>query len=414
MSDAIQDQLRSLAGHLRVRRGSVLQEWRDLVDLDPQLTSYKSLGQRALDDHIPRALDNLDRRLRVEHEMAATEVELQQVATAAAHARQRWQVGYDLRETLREWGHLHRVLISAVARYALEHPEVDRNTWLAAYLALSDWTMDSVAEAGARYVQLHQAEAARRAGALQSSLDELQKLENERAALLRQTAHDLRGSAAVVANVSALLEKPQMEGPERQRFYSLLQRRIRSMGALLTQLMVWARLETGREELQIEPIDAAERLRSFCELMRPLAEERDLTLQATGPDSLSVETDSGKLQRVLQNLLLNAIRATEQGGITVRWEADPDGRHWSVWVKDTGPGFDPASLGRTKQPETAAADIDLPQSEGIGLLIVERLCELLEASLKIDSAPGQGASFHITLPLHPSGRDPAERAGAKP
>jgi signal transduction histidine kinase len=411
MADAVQEQLRGLAQDLRERRESLLQEWRELIDLDPQLTSYKSLGRRALDDHIPRALDNLERRLRVAHDVAATEVELQQVDTAAAHATQRWQFGYDLRETLREWGHLSRALLSEVTRYCLDHPEIDRNTWYGACLALSEWTMDSVAESGARYVRFHQAEAANRLRALRTSMDELQKMENERASLLREAAHDLRGSAAVVANVSALLERPEMNKPDRQRFYSLLQGRIGAMGALLTQLMTWAQLETGQDKLQIESFDAAERIQAFCDLLRPVAEQRSLFLKAEGAAPLNVETDPIKLQRILQNLLLNAIRATEQGGVTVRWTAEPDGRHWTLAIQDTGPGFNPAATAvgerRASEPPALPASApavsgstELPQSEGIGLLIVERLCEALEASLKIDSAPGAGTTIRITLPLH--------------
>ena len=424
MAELVQKQLRAIAAHLRQRREPLLQEWRELIDLDPQITSYRRLGRRELDDHIPQALENLDLRLRAEHEIAATEADLRQLATAAEHAGQRWRVGYHLREALGEWGHLHRLLLTEITRYVAEHCEVERDTYYAACLALGEWITESVSESANRYVDLHRAEAANRVAALQKSLDELQEMENERASLLRQSAHDLRGSAAVIANVSSLLERPQLKGSERQRFYTLLQRRIQVMGDMLTQLMVSARLETGSEALQLEQFDAAERLRGLCDVLRPIAVERSLLLDAEGAPSLMVETDAIKLQRIVQNLLLNAIRATEQGSVTVRWCAEPDGVRWTLSVQDTGPGFDPSAIHRASKAQKSEARHQIsskrgesvaeyfPQNEGIGLRIVERLCEVLKGILTIESAPGQGTTVRITLPLSLSRTTPS-RASAE-
>ena len=401
--------LAALAAHLHRRREQLLQHWRELIDLDPQLTSYKRIGRRTLDDHIPQALDNLEARMCAEHELAATHVEMQQLATAAEHATQRWQVGYHVREALREWGHLHQVLLSEITHYVAEHPEFDRPSLCAACAVLADLIGQSVSESGVRYFQFQQADATNRARALQNTIDELQKIENERAALLRETAHDLRGSAAVVANVSALLEKRDVDGPERQRFYGLLQRRVQSMGGLLTQLMVWARLETGEEALQLEEMNVAERIRAFCDLLRPIAEDRGLYLSVEAPTPLVVQTDPLQLQRIVQNLLLNAIRATEHGGITVRCEAEQDGSHWILLVRDTGPGFSLSERDTEKKAPDAtrplsseAGAITFPENEGIGLMIVERLCESLKATMTVESAADHGTTIRITLPLRHS------------
>lgn len=375
------------------------------------LTSYKGLGRRALDDHIPKALDSLERRLDAEHAIAATEAEVQQRTTAIEHAEQRWQIGYHLQEVLREWGHLQRALLREVTDCASEQ-QFDPPTLCAAFEALGDFITEYISAVGARYVQYLQAQATGRVNALQRSLDHLQALENERAERLHEAAHDLRGSAAVVANVSALLEQRQIEGTERQRFYGLLQRRIQAMGELLTQLVVWARLETGRELPRIEKFDAAERLKAFCEAMQPIAEARGLYFKCDGPAPFHVEADTPKLQRIVQNLVINAIQATERGGITVRWQPAANDGQWVISIEDSGPGFDPRrkpspqSQGQASQsgPQgsrsaQAQSPPELPQSEGIGLMIVERLCESLGANLQFESAPGHGTTVRVTLPL---------------
>jgi signal transduction histidine kinase len=392
--------LPALAAHLRQRREALLADWRRRVDADPLLTSNKRLGHRAIEDHIPQALESFERHLGAEHALGELEAGIAERTVAIRHAEQRWRYGYEPREMLREWAHLYNALLQEMRDFSASHHLNGSDLWIAVS-ALGDFIMEGVCEGGARYADFQKADAAARVRALRESLDELQALEDERANLLRQAAHDLRGSTAVVANISALLEKQPVDGPERQRFYGLLQRRIQAMGALLTQMMSWARLQTEEDPLQIESLDAVERVASLCELMRPSAQERGLYLHFEGPPSLVVETDALKLQRILQNLLLNAIRATERGGITVRVEMLADAAQWRLSIQDTGPGFDPAAV-RSK-PSTASNDPAIsssepPSGEGIGLMIVERLCAMLKAKLTFQSTDG-GTTVCITLAL---------------
>lgn len=440
MTPAVQTQLKGISFHLRQRRDHLLRRWREAVRIDPELTTNSSLARGALDDHIPRILEDLEHRLRAEHSLDATRVELQQREDAAEHGIHRWQQGYDIREALREWGHLHAVVLRELDRYALDHPQLMQDVMPAAREALAKLCMEGTCESASHYVWLQQAEAAGRVRDLEVSLGALQALENERAALLRETAHDLRGSVGVIANTTALLSKADVSGPQREHFYNLLQQRIHSMGALLSSLVELARLEAGQDPVAFESFDVAERIRDHCELCRPLAAERGLFLKCEGPDSLRVEGDPGKIQRVLQNLLLNALKATERGGVVVRWalESPHGATRWILCVEDTGPGFTLQSVGPLRkalkcateeahrvEAEAAAregrgvtpprADVlaagsgpgsaALPSGEGIGLTIVKRLCEALGASAELETAPGHGTSIRINFPLRYAARD---------
>jgi len=299
--------------------------------------------------------------------------------------------------------------------------------------SLSKLCIEGTSESAARYVRLQQAEAASRMRDLESSLRALQTLEDERSKLLRETAHDLRGSVGVLASTTALLAKPQIAGPARDRFHTLLQQRIAAMGALLSDLVELARLEAGQSPLKIERFDAAERLRSYCDMLRPAAAERNLFLKCKGPRSLPVEGDQIKVQRIVQNLLLNALKATRHGGVVVRWSAGKgtSGRQWMLSIGDTGPGFALQSAGplrhALKRATDAAhrADVQatdesqsterkpsdvlaarsgpgsaaLPSGEGIGLSIVKRLCDVLGATLELQTAPGHGTTIRIAFPM---------------
>jgi len=209
---------------------------------------------------------------------------------------------------------------------------------------------------------------------------------------------------------------------------------VQSLNKLLGDLMDQARLEAGHERRQIVSFDVAALLKDYCDSTRALAAEKNLFLVAKGTTPLMVDGDPGKVQRIVQNLVLNAIKVTERGGVKVTWEAREDERRpqWALCVQDTGPGFkhgsasplervlkratdeaheveqrnvradhvaDPqADSAPTLASQTAASGHQAAAGEGIGLSIVKRLCEMLDASLELESSEGEGTTFRIILP----------------
>ena len=441
-SPDLENQLVALSAHLGRRRGDLLLRWCEAITHDPELTSSLECSRGALEDHIPSMLEDFEHRLRAEGAPQAREAELRERKDAAEHGKHRWLQGYGIRETMREWGHLQSVMLREFEHYSAQHSDLGPETMTRACRVLADLCAEGNCESVSRYVEMQQAAAAARMRDLESSLQSLQSLENERATLLREAAHDLRGSIGVIANTTEILARPQVSGLERDRFYELLRQRIQSTGALLTDLLELARLEAGESPLKTERFNAAQRVREFCEILRPLAAARNLFLKYEGPPALPVEGDVLKLQRIVQNLLVNALQATQRGGVVVRCSAEVGGAlgHWMLSVEDTGPGFTLQAAGvlrhelkratdeahrtehqaavrsgekerepATVQPEAAGpASTVLPPSEGIGLSIVKRLCDVLGASLELETAPGRGSTFRITFPVRylPEGRGP--------
>ncbi len=421
----MQKQLNALAAHLSRRRGELLQAWREAVRQDPELTTSSHLPRGALDDHIPRILEDFERRLRAEHALDAAQIEVQERLDAAEHGMHRWQQGYDLRETMREWGHLQSVLMGELDGYAATQPALDPQVLPTARGILMALCMEGTCESASRYARLQQAEAASRLRDLEVSLNALQALEQERASLLRETAQDLRGSVSAIANTSALLANDGLQ-PAQRASYDLLQERIQSVEAMLADMVELARLEAGQDPLKLEEFDVAQRVRAYCETLRPAAAARGLFLKYEGPDSLPVQCDALKLQRILQNLLLNALEATPRGGVIVRCSelADRDPPQWQLLVQDTGPGFalqaaaplrhalkdateHAPQSGNDAAPsppnllaaESGPGSASTPSGEGIGLSIVKRLSDLLDATLELETAPGHGTTIQVTFPL---------------
>jgi signal transduction histidine kinase len=172
--------------------------------------------------------------------------------------------------------------------------------------------------------------------------------------------------------------------------------------------------------------------------MKPAANERNLFLESDGLESFMIEGDLVKTQRIAQNLLLNAIKYTEEGGVKVGWAevAPRTYERWMLYVQDTGPGFGDGSVTPLAQAikkstedvqvveqeaekagqdstfvapapvlpaeSTHRPDYQVP-GEGIGLSIVKKPCELLDASLELETERGKGSTFRVIFPRHYQG-----------
>jgi len=335
------DALRSLAAHLGLRRDDILSAWRRAVDADPDLTTAATITRAQFIDHIPAVLNAFEHRLAAHEPADRSKAREEQRDSAAEHGLHRWQQGYNQPETMWEWGHLHLCLFRELEDYEALNVGLDVSVMQIARRELVLLCSDGVCASATRYAHLQQSEAASRVRELESALAQLKTLEQQRAEAWREAAHDLRGRAHVISNASAVLTRDGVSEQHRTRFSEMLRLGVQSLEKLLTDLMDQARLEAGHEHRHITNFDVASLLKDFCESARPLATEKNLFLIAQGPMPLMVEGDASKIQRVVQNLLLNALKVTEHGGVKVTWEAGENERRpqWALCVQDTGPGF---------------------------------------------------------------------------
>ena len=162
----------------------------------------------------------------------------------------------------------------------------------------------------------------------------------------------------------------------------------------------------------MEPLDVSPIMQQLCEGIRPLAQQHHLFLRCDGPPGFATEGDAIKIRRIAQNLVLNAVKFTREGGITVSWGPSDanDPKRWLLVVQDTGPGFPiSGSAPLTSdlaggKPQTSARAVvgnhaeHEPPGEGIGLSIVKRLCDMLNAAVEVTSEPGVGTTFRIRFP----------------
>jgi signal transduction histidine kinase len=422
------ERLTELASYLAARHEEILQAWREAAEADPEMVTASVVSLTHFRDLIPDILRAYERELRTGLAEAAEEEKETEIADHGLH---RWQQGYSLRELIREWGHLELCVLDELERYQAGHPEAGHDAMAAARRSWVRLCGEGMCKSAERYARLKETEAAGHVRDLQEALELLRALESQRAAVWYEAAHDLRGNVGLVTATTSILNEEGVPERLRTKAVSVLQNSAAVLHQMLEDLLSLARLEAGRERRNVEPFDAASLLRELCATLEPVAAERELYLRTEGPETLPVEGDAVKVQRIVQNLTLNALKYTVRGGVTVAWgeswETDVD--RWIIRVRDTGPGLatapgspiadelrqatrgaweteqKPAGRGESggqrepALPPSPADTVPFPQQpgEGIGLSIVKRLCELLEASLEVASNSA-GTTFQIVLP----------------
>lgn len=413
-SRLIQQQLHALADHLLGSQEAVFSVWQARVERDPALVTNAQLTRTQFIDHMPIVLARLAEQLKHWPD-AAQEAKAE---TTEAHSQHRWQQGYDLRNLVGEWVHLNTALVEELERYAQDHTEFSPEALATARRKVAEYLGGNITQGVVAYHELLQSEAATRVRELEVALAGLRDLEQRRGQLLRTSVHDLQGSLGIVTGNVDMLDHEGLTSEDREEMRHLLQQGVIDLKVMLADLMDLGRLEAGQEHLIPADFDAARVVADLCATLQPLVLERHLYLTATGPEELMVQGDATKVRRVAQNLILNALKYTQQGGVSVSWGEVKE--RWFLHVEDTGPGLQastaaPLAKKLAEATETAheveaplvhstltTAETNPPKlasgGEGVGLAIVKRLCELLDAGLELESQAEGGTVFRVFFP----------------
>jgi signal transduction histidine kinase/CheY-like chemotaxis protein len=247
-------------------------------------------------------------------------------------------------------------------------------------------------------------------------------LANERTAGLRAIAEESqRTKAAFVANVShefrtplnmiiglvdLMVETPEIydviPSPKMREDLKVIHRNCKHLSSMVDDVLDLTQMETGRMTLHRERVDLEEIMDKSVTAVRPLLEEKELALQVVVRDGLpKVYCDRTRIRQVILNLLSNAARFTEQGGIRV--EAAREGEFVRVEVADTGPGIRREDAENIFQPFWQGVSQLWRQEggSGLGLSISRRFVKLHGGRMWLQSEQGMGSSFFFTLPISP-------------
>ena len=216
--------------------------------------------------------------------------------------------------------------------------------------------------------------------------------------LMLTITHDIKAPAGSIIGYIDLLIR--LVNDRRQQFYlSNMKSSAQHLLALVTSLLDYHRLEAGKMDLHPVAFNPHELLRDIYNSFLPLAEKKQLQLDFKEklPETLTLEGDPFRIRQIVENLLSNALKFTAAGGITL--QAEYHGNQFVFSVSDTGCGMTASEQERIFKEFTRLSSAQGQEGFGLGLSITRKLVELLLGRIDIESAPGKGSTFKVSMPL---------------
>lgn len=392
-------------GRLILEHGDeLIRRWRQRALLE-QPTAARA-HQDALIDELPGLLAAIAERLLIEGDGGPVAAQI-----AHRHGAQRWETGWSLSELLRDYQLLRLVLLDLLEE-ALGRPLSAREA-IAVGLELDDAAIDSVNTYVRHSEQAIRDEAQRRADqdrlmrdaieeGLMREADALKANDRRKNEFLALLGHELRNPLGAMANALALTELLPPSEPDYQQAAGVLQRQLRQMERLVDDLLDVSRIARGVLELRCEQVDLVASVRQSVEAILPLAQQRGQQLDVLLPEGpLRISADPSRLEQIVINLLINAVKYTPAGG-KIRCALERQDSRVLLRVRDNGIGIQPQLLPHIfdmfMRAEQAARQAE--GGLGLGLTLVRNLVELHGGTIQAFSKGAEkGSEFVVELPL---------------
>ncbi|MCE9579167.1 MAG: hybrid sensor histidine kinase/response regulator, partial [Deltaproteobacteria bacterium] len=228
---------------------------------------------------------------------------------------------------------------------------------------------------------------------------------------LANMSHEIRTPMNGVLGMAELLLSTDLT-PRQRNLTENVQRSAVSLLAVINDILDFSKVEAGRLELEELDLDLRDVIEDTAELLARSAHVKGLELVTAIPPEVSTRLrgDPGRLRQIITNLVGNAIKFTEKGCVTVAVHANPPDerglRALQIDIKDTGIGISRSTLDRLFSAFTQA-DGSMSRrygGTGLGLVIVRKLCRMMNGDVTVTSEPGKGSTFSVVVRLPPAGQ----------
>jgi len=228
--------------------------------------------------------------------------------------------------------------------------------------------------------------------------DRAEEANRAKSRFLASASHDLRQPLHTLSLYSAALRVPRKTEERTQEMAREIGNAIASLGTLLDALLDISKLDAGAVSPEASRFALDALLARMAGDFRPIAQAKGLALVLDAHAPLTVETDPVLFERILGNLIDNAIKYTAGGAVRIAAQAVSDKA--VITITDTGPGIPSAEHERVFEEfyQLGNRERDRSRGIGLGLAIVRRLTELLRVDLELESDQGRGTTFRLTLP----------------
>lgn len=310
----------------------------------------------------------------------------------------------------------HAVLVGLL--FAIDQPAQQNTAWAWHHFQRAQTLLEAARNRQAELAQVLDdlAHANRQLTLLNEKVTGLRLLAEEaqsaKALFVAKVSHELRAPLNIIISlIDLLLETPEVYGdalpPLLLEDLQIVHRNCEHLATLINDVLDLSQAEAGQLVLHRTSVQMPEIVQSVADQIRPLVQKKKLRLTLDLPPELPVAyCDPHRTRQVLLNLISNAVRFTEQGGITLRVVQEE--QRLLVSVRDTGAGIAPEQAARIFDLFYQGDGAKPGQGYGLGLSISKKFVEVQGGKMGLTSSPGVGSTFFFTLPLAPP---PAPRGG---
>lgn len=233
--------------------------------------------------------------------------------------------------------------------------------------------------------------------------NDLRTLNEEKNRFLGMAAHDLRSPLASILLFSDVLLRRGTLGEKDRTAVEQIKNVTRKMAAIIDDFLDISRIEAGALTLNRVVVDLNALVADMVALLRPVAERKEIRLHLAPGEPLSLAIDAAKIEQVVTNLVTNAIKFSPPRTVVILGVARRE-HVAEISVRDEGPGIERDDIPQLFVPfkRGAAAPTGSEASVGLGLAICSKIVDAHGGRIRVESTPGEGATFYVVLPLNPS------------
>lgn len=233
---------------------------------------------------------------------------------------------------------------------------------------------------------------------------------------LANMSHELRTPLNTIIGFSDILQRDPAISGSLQETLGIIKKSGDHLLGLINDVLDIAKIESGRIELELKPFDLGAMVLDVTDLLSIRAANKGVSLLLDQSSAFPryIVGDETKLRQILINLISNAIKATDQGSVTVRLRVKQNhAAHLIMEVEDTGCGIAPEDQGKLFQPFVQVGPQGRQQGTGLGLAITRQFAELMGGSIFVTSSVGRGSTFRVEVTVQPANPEDIPRSLAK-